>query len=44
VLECIQRIIQEMHVQRGVDIAGTLAEKKEEKGVDVVREITKEGE
>lgn len=44
VLECIQKIIQEMHAQKGVDVAGTLAEKKEPKGVDVVREITKEGE
>ncbi len=43
VLECIQKIIQEMHVQRGVDVAGALSEKKEEGGgVDIVREITKE--
>ena len=43
VLECIQKIIQEMHAQRGVDIAGALSEKREEGGgVDIVREITKE--
>lgn len=43
VLECIQKIIQEMHTQRGVDIAGALGEKKEDGGgVDIVKEITRE--
>jgi oligoribonuclease NrnB/cAMP/cGMP phosphodiesterase (DHH superfamily) len=45
VLECVQKIIQEMQSQRGVDITSSLGESKEgDSGMDIVREITKRDE